>query len=102
MKCPVCQSVLPTKLVFASELRKYKCPACTNWIKPTTKSMSAIKLVMGTFSFIAGIPLGAYCSYLMVGQSEPWLSLYFLIFGTAAILLVVTVYSRAKIRFFLC
>lgn len=101
LKCPVCQSTLPTRLVFASEEKKYQCESCTNWIMPTRQSVSRIKLVMGTFSFIAGIPLGAYCCYLMLGVAEPWFALYFLLFGTAAILLVVSVYSRAKIRFFL-
>ena len=57
---------------------------------------------MGTFSFVAGIPLGAYCSYLMFGAAQPLFALYFLVFGTAAILLVVSLYSKRNIRFFLC
>ena len=73
MKCPVCQSALPTKLVFASENKKYQCANCTNWITPTHKSMSKLKLVMGTFCFVSGIPLGAYCNYLMFGANKPLL-----------------------------
>ena len=102
MKCPVCQTALPTKLAFATEEKKYQCASCTNWIMPTRQSVAKIKLVMGTFSFISGIPLGAYCCYLLLGVSEPWFALYFLLFGTAAIILVVGLYSRAKIRFLLC
>jgi len=102
LKCPVCQKPLPTSLVFASELKKYQCASCTNWIMPTQKSMSKIKLVMGTFSFISGIPLGAYCCYLWFGSAQPWFALYFLLFGTAGIFTVVSVYSRAQIRFLLC
>ena len=102
MNCPVCQSALPTSLVFADENKKYQCQACSNWIMPTKKSVSKIKLVMGTFSFISGIPLGAYCCYLWLGTSQPWFALYFLLFGTAAIITVVSIYSRAQIRFLLC
>ena len=102
MKCPVCENTLPTRLVIEPETKKFQCQKCTNWIMPTKKSVSKIKLVIGTFSFITGIPLGAFCSYLWLGDSRPWFSLYFLVFGSAAILLVVTLYSRKHLQFTLC
>ena len=102
MKCPVCDSPLPTRLVIEPETKKYQCRQCTNWVMPTPKSVSRIKLVIGTFSFLTGIPLGAFCSYLWIGESRPWFALYFLVFGSAAILLAVTVFSRRNLKFMVC
>ena len=100
--CPVCQEPLPLTLVFSDELKKHQCVKCTNWVMPTRESVSRIKLIVGLFGFLTGIPLGAFCTYLWFGLFQPLSALYFLIFGTATILGIVTLYAKARIKFFLC
>ena len=99
MNCPVCHKELPLKFVYAAELKKYECPSCSSSIITTKKSMSKIKLGMGTFSFVTATPLGAYCCYLWLGTAQPLFSMYFLFFGTAGILLIVSLYSKSHIKF---
>ena len=102
LTCPVCHEPLPLTLVFSDELKKHQCAKCTNWVMPTRKSVSRIKLIVGLFGFVTGIPLGAFCTYLWFGTSQPLFAVYFLFFGTATILGIVTLYAKARIKFFLC
>ena len=99
MICPLCQKELPLSFIYATELKKYECPSCADTIITTRKSMSKIKLIMGTFSFITATPLGAFCCYLWFGSAQHILSLYFLFFGIAGIFTVVSLYSKNHIKF---
>ena len=98
MNCPECFADLPFVFVYAETDSKKKCPDCNSELAPTEKSMTEIKLVAGTFSFLSAMPLGAFSLYLWF-ESQPWSMLYFLVFGTGSVISVVSLYSKMRIRF---
>jgi len=97
MKCLECESILPF-FAYATAEKKQACPACKSNLVPTEKSMTEIKLVTGTFSFLAAIPLGAFTIFLWFDE-QPWFALYFLVFGSGSVIAAVSIYSRFRIRF---
>lgn len=99
MICPDCRAQLPFTFALATVEKKQQCPVCKNSIIPTEKSMSEIKLVTGTFSFVLAVPLGAFSVYLWAELAEPLSALYFLVFGSGGVLSAVSVYSKYRIRF---
>ena len=99
MICPECKEQLPIIFALATEDKKVKCSTCKSELLPTAKSMSEIKLVTGTFSFVTGVPLGMYCFNLWVGNDQLGFALYFLLFGTGGVVSAVTLYSKMRMKF---
>ena len=98
MKCPECHTPLPFVFVYTEADSKKQCPACKSEIVPTEKSMTEIKLVTGTISFLAATPLGSFSLYLWF-ENQPWTMLYFLFFGVGSVISVASLYSKYRIRF---
>lgn len=98
MKCPECLVSLPFVFAYATVEKKQACPACKSDLVPTERSMTEIKLVTGTFSFLAAVPLGAFSLYLWF-ENQPWTMLYFLVFGTGGVISTVSLYAKMRIRF---
>jgi hypothetical protein len=101
MICPVCSDSLPFSFAFTSGLGKKYCPACKNSIMPTSQSMEKIQKFSVVLSFIAGIPLGAICSYLWIGALQFELAIFVFVMGVAGVIGSAYIYSKSHIKFHL-
>ena len=99
MKCPACTDPLPFYFAFSSGLGKKKCPGCKKWLVPTSQSIEQIQKISVIMSFIAGIPLGAVCSYLWIGTLQFELAMFVFVIGIIGVIGSAYIYSKSHIKF---
>ena len=99
MNCPACTDSLPFYFAFSSGIGKKQCPACKKSLVPTSQSMGKIQKVSVILSFIAGIPLGAVCSYLWIGTLQFELAMFVFVVGIVGVIGSAYFYSKSHIEF---